>query len=554
MPVRRSGGEAGFTMIMTVLGTSFVLLLVTVAVAAVRGDLHSSQHDLDRKQAYEAARTGIEDYSFHLSKDTGYWAKCTNVAKPNAVNQVTTPANERRERFVPGSTVEKYMIELIPAEGFKECNPNAPTESMIEHGSERQGTFRIRSTGYAGTANVSITATFKSASFLDFVYFTELETLDPVTYGFPNPSTELTAVKKQCELTYEAGRNKAPYLIIETEVENKFSHKMEKKVEEKNCVKIQFAPTDSLNGPVHTNDTMAICGKPTFGRKPSDMIEVSAKFPGWYENCTGTPNFKGTYITGSAPLEPPETDVKLAEIALPQFHFEGQVKICLEGSKLIVGKGATCKENVQYEGAYPSNGVIYVANSTTETCLPTYSPFTVTYPTSSPCGNAYVHGTYSGQLTIATQNDLVIDGSICWTGATKCSEFTSGNEMLGLIANNFVRIYHDYPSEVINPTTYNAECGKLEGKTEGMIKNIVIDAAALSINHSVIVDHYNCGSELGTIRINGAIAQRFRGPVGVEGIGYIKSYNYDDRLKYQEPPSFIEPEKLPWLIGRETIG
>ena len=35
MPVRRSGGEAGFTMIMTVLGTSFVLLLVTVAVAAV---------------------------------------------------------------------------------------------------------------------------------------------------------------------------------------------------------------------------------------------------------------------------------------------------------------------------------------------------------------------------------------------------------------------------------------------------------------------------------------------------------------------------------------
>ena len=137
------------------------------------------------------------------------------------------------------------MIELIPAEGFKECNPNAPTESMIEHGSERQGTFRIRSTGYAGTAHM-ITATFKSASFLDFVYFTQLETLDPVTYGFPNPSTELTAVKKQCELTYEAGRNKAPYLIIETEVENKFSHKMEKKVEEKNCVKIQFAPTDSM--------------------------------------------------------------------------------------------------------------------------------------------------------------------------------------------------------------------------------------------------------------------------------------------------------------------
>ena len=42
--------------------------------------------------------------------------------------------------------------------------------------------------------------------------------------------------------------------------------------------------------------------------------------------------------------------------------------------------------------------------------------------------------------------------------------------MLGLIANNFVRVYHDYPSEVINPTTYNAECGKLEGKPRGKSK------------------------------------------------------------------------------------
>ncbi|HWA55101.1 MAG TPA: hypothetical protein VG816_13110 [Solirubrobacterales bacterium] len=553
----RRDSEAGFTMIMTVLGTAFVLLLVTVAVAAVRGDLHLSQHDLDRKQAYEAARAGIEDYSFHLSKDSGYWAKCTNVPLPNAVNQINTPANERRERYVPGSTTEKYMIELIPAEGKTKCDANTPTESMIEHGSERQGTFRIRSTGYAGSSHVSITATFKSASFLDFVYFTELETLDPITYGFPNPSTELTAVKKQCELTYEAGRNKAPYLKIETEVENKFTHKMEKKVEEKFCVKIQFAGGDVLNGPVHTNDTMAICEEPTFGRKPSDLIEVSAKFPGWYENCSKSkPKYLGTPLTGVTPLEPPETDAKLEKIALPQFHFEGQVKICLEGSIMTVGRGATCKENVLYTGAYPSNGVIYVSNSTTEQCPPTYSPFTATYPSTSPCGNAYVHGNYSGQLTIATQNDIVIDGSLCWTAASKCSEFTKGNEMLGLIANNFVRIYHDYPSEVINPTTYDSECKTLaEGQTEGKIKDIVIDAAALSINHSIIVDHYDCGSNLGTLRINGAFSQRFRGPVGTGGgTGYLKSYNYDDRLKYQEPPSFIEPEKLPWLIGRETIS
>lgn len=556
MSMKQNDAEAGFTMIMTVLGTSFVLLLVTVAVAAVRGDLNLSQHDLDRKQAYEAARAGIEDYSFHLSKDTGYWAKCTNVPEPNAVNQMNPPANERRERLVPGSKTAKYMLELIPAEGQEKCDANNPTDTMLEHGSERQGTFRIRSTGYAGSSHVSITATFKSASFLDFVYFTELETLDPVTYGFPAASEELTAVKKQCELLYEKGRNNIPYLEIKTEVENKFKKK-EIKIEKKYCVKIQFAGGDSINGPVHTNDTMAICEEPTFGRKPSDMIEVSAKFPGWYENCSKSkPKYKGTPLTGVAPLEPPETDAKLAEIALPQFHFEGQVKICLEKSIMTVGRGATCNENVTYSGAYPSNGVVYVSNSTTEACPGnTYSPFTVTYPTSSPCGNAYVHGTYSGQLTIATQNDIVIDGSICWSTAAKCSEFPTGNEMLGLIANNFIRIYHDYPTEVINPTTYDSECKPLEGKVEGKLENIVIDAAVLSINHSIIVDHYDCGSNLGTLRLNGAFSQRFRGPVGTGGgTGYLKSYNYDDRLKYQEPPSFIQPEKLPWLIGRETIG
>ncbi len=43
--------------------------------------------------------------------------------------------------------------------------------------------FRIRSTGYSGNEDVSIVATFKRASFLDYVYFTQLETSDPVTYG-----------------------------------------------------------------------------------------------------------------------------------------------------------------------------------------------------------------------------------------------------------------------------------------------------------------------------------------------------------------------------------
>ena len=86
-----------------------------------------------------------------------------------------------------------------------------------------------------------------------------------------------------------------------------------------------------------------------------------------------------------------------------------------------------------------------------------------------------------------------------------------------------------------------------------------IDAAILAIAHSFIVDHYDCGASLGTLTVNGAISQKFRGAVGTisngsVNTGYSKSYNYDDRLRYQEPPSFFDPVQSAWHVQRETLG
>ncbi len=59
---------------------------------------------------------------------------------------------------------------------------------------------------------------------------------------------------------------------------------------------------------------------------------------------------------------------------------------------------------------------------------------------------------------------------------------------------------------------------------------------------------------LGTLTVNGAISQKFRGPVGTTGgTGYFKNYNYDDRLRYQEPPNFLDPVESAWHIQRETL-
>ena len=75
----------------------------------------------------------------------------------------------------------------------------------------------------------------------------------------------------------------------------------------------------------------------------------------------------------------------------------------------------------------------------------------------------------------------------------------------------------------------------------------------LSLQHSFIADNYRCGNKLGTITAKGAIAQKFRGPVGLVGsTGFIKDYNYDDRLRYRSPPFFLDPVSAAWGVVREN--
>ena len=82
-----------------------------------------------------------------------------------------------------------------------------------------------------------------------------------------------------------------------------------------------------------------------------------------------------------------------------------------------------------------------------------------------------------------------------------------------------------------------------------------IDAAILSLTHSFTVDNYACGDRKGDLIVTGAIAQQFRGPVGTTGgpdgdTGYLKVYEYDDRLRYRSPPHFLAPVAAAWDVVR----
>ena len=280
--------EDGFTMATAMLALLVVSLALAATVTAVNGDVNLTSNDLDHKRAYEAAQAGLADYSFHLNNDNGYWAKCTNVPTPNAVNNDGSTAKRRN---VPGNTGASYALELIPATGKSVCSTADPVGSMIEQTSGiSNGTFRVRSTGYSGDTKQSIVASFKRASFLDYVYFTQYETSDPVTYG---NSTSIATAYQQCVKTYREGRRNSTLP----------------------CTEIVFTSGEQINGPLHTNDELNICGSPTFGRTPADLIEVSSPPTGYRASsgCSANPVFKGTYLTNSPVLTPPSTNDSLRE-------------------------------------------------------------------------------------------------------------------------------------------------------------------------------------------------------------------------------------------------
>jgi hypothetical protein len=252
--------------------------------------------------------------------------------------------------------------------------------------------------------------------------------------------------------------------------------------------------------------------------------------------CTATPIFANPPLkTGVGTIGMPPTNASLSTLAGPGGTFSGETFINLSGNQMQVNGGAW--------QSLPASGLIYV-NTGPGGCASTYNGMP-DYNDASGCPNVYVQGTYSQNLTIASAGDVIVTGNV----------LRSGNAVLGLIPQNFARVYH--------PVSWcsNLSPGSTDPYLPSYIKtpgqNMEIDAAILSIQHSFLVDNWACGSPLGTLTVSGAIAQRFRGPVGTFNgstiqSGYAKNYTYDDRLKYISPPYFLDPVQSAWRVLRQT--
>ena len=525
LPMYRTDDERGIAMVVVMLSLTILMILAVAGIQFGLGSQNSSKRDADWQGSLSAAEAGIDDYMFRLNENTNY-------SVYNSTN-LPTDGNLAFSQYVPipGGASLGYFRYTVD------------TSNLVS-----AGTIVLTSTGKVRTAKRTVQATLRRRNFLDYLYFTEYETVDPASYT-GNPYTADEA-KIPCTKHYYDGRNSQ-------------------------CSDIVFVTADTINGPLHSNDAIKICGSPNFNGKTSTSWNPSSGNR-WRDGCpTSNPDFA---ISGdpkyAVPLYmPPSNQALKAQTTSTTGGclYTGPTRIRLLANGQMTVKSPFSQQTnnacpTNGTGNKPSNGVIYVQGvpaTTTDANYTSGCPYNVNgraHPlglpiandlTSYGCrnGDAFVEGTLNGQLTIAADNNVDITWNLTYNGGT------GGTDLLGLIANNFIEIWHPVNCSSGNNSSCNLDVnfpGETVRNTE--FTSPTIQAALLAINHSFRVQNHSVGAPLGTINLTGVIGQQFRGPVGTNSngsiaSGYAKNYNYDLRMKYQSPPKFLDPVKSAWAIA-----
>jgi hypothetical protein len=500
--MRTKTGEDGVAMV-TVMMIVLVLTLLMVATVnyAVQGE-PPSRRDQDWNAALAAAQAGVDDYLYRLQQDDNYYL--FSASNP------PTPANQAFTGWqtIPGPANQgqfHYGVDLA------------------QYGS--QGVVQLTSTGRVRGVQRTIRASFRRRNFLDYLYLTDYEVLDPQSGYYSDPATATTA----CSMYWWQGRPTSP------------------------CRRISFVTGDTINGPMHTNDTISVDGSPRFNGRATTGYTGNMSCPPsgtytyrWYglSGCGDTPQFQSgdpeavpllTLPTSNTAIKA-QTDRAAGRTGC---LYNGPTRIVLNaaGTMTVTSPFTTSATYATCVGSnrpLPTNGVIYVQNvpaSQTATC--TGSQNRLGYPVSADVtpyqcrvGDVFLSGTLRGRLTIAAENNIVIVSN-----TTYANSGAGSSDLLGLVANQFVQVYHP-----VNSAGQNVSDNRNPTST---FQNPQIHAAILALGHSFIVQNYDEGATLGTLTVNGGIAQKWRGPVGTSGgsgTGYLKNYGYDSRLQYASPP------------------
>jgi hypothetical protein len=479
---RRSPGDSGqaalvvviaFTVMLTIFGGVMISSIVNNAPIITQASI--------QRLAYRAMASGLNAYQNAINANP-YLAACNSATNyPNGTNATPQCAGLSYQTWseVPGTDVGNGVIP----EYYKFDNP----QQVISSTTNAITYLEVQIVGAAGFPgrNVfySTIAKFTPQNgFLNAVWWSNYESFDPSAGGSAS----------NCGYFYNQGRsvNTSTFLVGSTP-----------------CVAVEFQSGDALYGPVYSNDSLYVGGGPTF-TGPVDTADPHCLFVDYASSTTsdstGCLNSLSPYPTVTNPSgdgfnhtpEPlPTTNANLAATAEQGgCYYQGPTTIALSvvsgvGKMTVVspdttssvaypGTGGIDQMNLAIDssscptngiGNLPANGVLYVDGATTS--YTGANPFDGSGTTSqvksncSDCyygqsaspdteGDAFVRGALSGHLTVASYNNVIIDGPITYNDCTgkwvstasqsvcgyNDATTTTPNDTLGLIANNFVEV------------------------------------------------------------------------------------------------------------------
>lgn len=571
-----------------------MLMLVGTAMSVTTSGLQKTNTDEDYNGALAAAYAGIEEYQSRLSNDATYTAYGNPASTFTAGSPVVLPSTTNKAlglgttgtwADIPGTDVDPGTGLGLPSGASFRYEVN--TADYAD-----KGVIHLRSTGRVGNVTRSIVADLKQDGFIDYLYFTNYEQIDPKYLGQTHNDSN---GKNVCErYAYEVPTRDTSPVVDGSGA-----------TDPTGCgASIQFGANDVLTGPVRSNDQLLVA----CGAKFTSSV-TSASTPPYKlasGSCSTSPFAQTPTSNIVIDMPPTNSDLKretrsdLSDIPRPGCLYTGPTVITfLSGGMMNVyspwtiktqttattgsapavcgipgsatgslgGKnGATipvlernlifvqpvpaagsadpnapavgftppgfkCEPASTGSGSFDSKtpaGWSFKDGTTVKWAFPTAGE---TMPsggvvnvglTHYNCkgGDAYVKGTLTGQMTIASDYYIYVIGDLKYSSRT--------TDVLGLVANEAIFVW--------NPVKYSSgSWTALNGTGDREI-----DAAMLSVGHTFQTQNFS-RVNLGTLTVFGAIAQKFRGSVALGSNGYVKDYQYDTRFRSIAPPKFLTP-------------
>ena len=397
-----------------------VMLLTFIPLAiftqAVQ-QLPLARHDQDHESALAAAEAGVDDYLNHLNQNSNYWTY-----------NATQPAARRQ----PG------VHELGAGAGPERQRRDVPLHARHDEDARRPARSTSRRRGKSRNVIRTVKVGLRRQGFLDFLYMTDYEIVDPALSGDP------TVVRVP-----RVGVERAPRRPATGPTRRAAA----------SCT----GPTPpSLNGPVHTNDGLYVCGSAALQRRHRHVLQLADEperrrqhavrraghgaQPAQLRERAGVRARNNDPASGAdlpfppantvdphagrrharrhrLPLHRPDDDhaAQLRQRRPDGRDEPGTTKLDERG--LRPGhqlEPARQRRDLRADRAELARRIRTTRRASARRATATSS----------------VSGTLAGQLTIASQNDIIINGNLVY------HQYPGGTDVLGLVANNDVDIYH----------------------------------------------------------------------------------------------------------------